>query len=145
MVPSLYLPYLFASATHLPCCSSHSWVRWRWTARSSRCVSRSTARCSLKPWRLPWTAWTPWTRCLCPDASGWEATVTFEPLTKGVRGMRKEKEEDRCFCCLPPHHAHLPPPSEPSRAAQVGGCVWRRNFSRKFLWLCQHPNKVIAL
>lgn len=109
------------SPSFSPLLSSSSWVRWRWMVRLSKCVSRSTVRCRPRPWRLPWTAWTPWTPCLCQDASGCEATATLGRSTRAVLGKRKEKGGGLCFCCHPPHHAHLPPPSEPSRAAQV----WR--------------------
>lgn len=127
----------------LPLLSSSSWVRWRWMGRLSRCVSRSTVKCSPRLWRLPWTAWTPWTPCLCPDASGCGATATWEQSTRAVLGRRKEKEGGRCSCCHPPRHAHLPPPSEPSRAAQVGRSVWMSlyasfcPYTRGTLW-CLH-------
>lgn len=97
-----------------------SWVRWKWTDRLSRSVSRSTVHCSLKLWTMRWTVWRPWTPCLCQDASVWEATVMWGPLTKGVLGRKKEKEGDPCCCYHPHHHAHLQRLSGPSRAAQVG-------------------------
>lgn len=116
--------FILPSASPPPPFSSSSWVRWRWMGRLSRCVSKSTARCSPRLWRLPWTAWTPWTPCLCLDASGCGATAMWEQSTKAVLGRRKEKEGGHCSCCHPPRHAHLPPLSEPSRAAQVGCSVW---------------------
>lgn len=82
-------------------------------------MSKSTVRCSLRPWRLPWTAWTPWTLYLCQDASECGVTAMSEQLTRAALERRKEKVEDRCCCCHPPHHAHLPQLSGPFRAAQV--------------------------
>lgn len=140
IVPSVS-PLFFLCLLPLWCprLSSSSWVRWRWMGRLSRCVSRSTVRCSPRPWRLPWTAWTPWTPCLCQDASECEATAMWGRSTRAVLGRRKEKEGDLCSCCHPLHHAHLPPPSGPSRAAQVGDYKARMDVQSEYVFFFPLP------
>lgn len=107
--------FLFVSVSFSFFCPFSSWVRWRWTGRSSR----STVRCSLRPWGDPWTPWTPWTRSQCQGALGCEATATWGQSTRAVQERKRGREGGPCSYCHLPHPELLPPLWEPFKAAQV--------------------------
>lgn len=82
-------------------------------------LSRSTVRCSLRPWEDPWIPWTPWTLFQCQGALGCEATAMWGQLTRAVLERKREKEAGHCSYFHLPHQELLPPLWEPFKAAQV--------------------------
>lgn len=82
-------------------------------------LSRSTVRCSLRPWEGPWIPWTPWTLFQCQGALGCEATAMWGQLTRAVLERKREKEAGHCSYFHLPHQELLPPLWEPFKAAQV--------------------------
>lgn len=101
-------------------------------------LSRSTVRCSLRPWEGPWTTWTPWTLFQCQDPLGCEATAMWGQSTRAVLEKKREKEGGHCSYFRPRHQGRLPLQWEPFKAAQVKINTKSNKIKQKLKFIVLH-------